>query len=39
MMKLRGLQNLDPHGDLYKHLCVKHKGVHGFQGDLNPRKP
>ena len=38
-MKPRGLRNLDAHGNLYKHPHVKHKGVYGFQGDLNPVDP
>ena len=35
MIKPRGLWDLDFHRNLYKHLHVKHKGVYGFQGDLN----
>ena len=36
MMKPSGLQDLDAHGNLYKYPHTKHKGVYGFQGDLNP---
>ena len=25
--------------DLYRHLHAKHKGLYGFQGDLNPIGP
>ena len=34
-MKPRGLRDLESHGNLYKHLRTKHKGVYSFQGDLN----
>ena len=39
MMKLRSLRDLDAHGNLYKYPRTKHKGVYGFQGDLNPVDP
>ena len=38
MMKPRGLRDLDPPGN-HKHPCVKRKGVHDFQGNLNPIGP
>ena len=38
MMKPRGLRDLDPPGN-HKHPCVKRKGVHDFQGNLNPVGP
>ena len=38
-MKPSGLRDLEHHGNLYKHPRAKHKGVYGFQGDLNPVAP
>ena len=38
-MKPRSPRDLDARGNLYKHLRTKRKGVHGFQGDLNPVGP
>ena len=38
-MNLRGPQDLEPRGNLYKHPRAKRKGVYGFQGDLNPVGP
>ena len=38
-MNLRGLRDLEPCGNLYKHPCAKRKGVYGFQGVLNPIGP
>ena len=38
-MNPRGLRDLEPRGNLYKHPHVKRKGVYGFQGDLNPAGP
>ena len=38
-MNPRGLWDLEPHGNLYKHPHAKRKGVYGFQGDLNPVGP
>ena len=38
-MKPRGLRDLDPRGNLYKHPRAKRIGVYGFQGDLNPVGP
>ena len=32
-MKSGDLRDLDTRRNLYKHPCVKHKGVYGFQGD------
>ena len=38
-MNPRGLRDLEPHENLYKHPRAKHKGVYGFQGDLNSVGP
>ena len=38
-MNPRGLWDLEPRGNLYKHPHAKRKGVYGFQGDLNPVGP
>ena len=39
MMNPRGLRDLEPRENLYKHPRTKRKGVYGFQGDLNPIGP
>ena len=38
-MNLRGLRDLEPRGNLYKHPRAKRKGVYGFHEDLNPVGP